>query len=153
MIATGRKAPERKALNPPPLRLIIFGVPQPQGSHRIARVGLRFAIVDSNIRLRPWRAMVTGWARSQKDPGIFEGPVTLDLDFTLARPKSIPKSRRYPDKRPDLSKLFRAVEDSLTVARVWYDDGQVVHSEQWKRYVGDPDALDRPGVVITVRSA
>jgi Holliday junction resolvase RusA-like endonuclease len=130
--------------------LTVYGVPVPQGSKRIGRHGNRFVVLESTDRtLRPWRAAVTAAARQAAGPPL-AGPLRLRLAFTLPRPKSAPRDRHRPDRRPDLSKLVRAVEDALTDAAAYADDAQIVTVYASKRYVGDPLALPAPGVAIIV---
>jgi crossover junction endodeoxyribonuclease RusA len=73
--------------------------------------------------------------------------------FTLPKPKSAPKRRRtWPDKKPDLSKLVRSTEDSLTEVAAWEDDARVVRCLALKVFPGEhPDALGVPGAVIRIR--
>lgn len=62
-------------------------------------------------------------------------PVTCTLEFVMARPKSMPKSKTRPHcTRPDIDKLERAVFDALTFAKVWHDDGQANSGYRSKRY-------------------
>ena len=49
-----------------------------------------------------------------------------------------------------MSKLARSTEDALTTAGVWADDARVVDEYLSKRYIGDPGALDKPGVLVRV---
>lgn len=83
------------------------------------------------------------------------GPVALELEFTMSRPASHhvagDRSRplkasapRWCDKRPDVGKLARAVEDALSSV-VYVDDNQVVDLHPTKPYGRVP------GVRVTVR--
>jgi crossover junction endodeoxyribonuclease RusA len=135
------------------LEVTVLGAPVPQGSKSFKGIhGGRPVLAESSRGLPAWRQTVSFWASQHRQPPL-EGPVRVEMVFTLSRPKSAPKRRRLPDRMPDLSKLARAVEDSLTDAGVWHDDAQVVEEHLWKRYVGDPLALDRPGVVVRVVAA
>ncbi|HEV8178612.1 MAG TPA: RusA family crossover junction endodeoxyribonuclease, partial [Gemmatimonadales bacterium] len=60
-------------------------------------------------------------------------------------------ARSWPDKRPDLSHLVRAVEDALTAAGLWVDDAQVVEIIGAKRYPNEgAGSLLGPGALIRV---
>jgi crossover junction endodeoxyribonuclease RusA len=86
-------------------------------------------------------------------PQPFQGAVVVRMVFTMARPVSVKRSKRpWPSVAPDILKLGRAVEDALTAAGVWKDDCLVVeYTRLAKVYAGeDPEALDRPGVVILI---
>lgn len=136
------------------IEFTVYGKPEPQGSKRLGRHGTRFVVLDDNDRtLKPWRRLVATHARvaaRTHTAAPFDGPVCLIVTFTMPRPPSAPRRRVWPTVKPDLSKLVRAVEDSLTEGGVWVDDARVVLTTACKRYVGDPLALDRPGVTIGV---
>ena len=76
------------------------------------------------------------------------GPAKLELVFTFPRPKShVLKSGglakgapAHKTSSPDLSKLIRCVEDSLTDAKVWTDDSYVVEVNALKRYAKHTEA-------------
>lgn len=126
------------------LSFVVLGQPQPQGSHRIVPVGKRHRITDSNEHLPDWRHSVTTGARIAMAGegtwgGPLSGPVRLTVDFWLRRPLAAPKTRDvHPTRKPDTSKLIRAVEDACTDAGVWVDDAQVVSIRSIKRYAVGP---------------
>ena len=137
------------------LNLVVMGIPQPQGSKRIGRnrsTG-RPIVLDDNRKLALWRDLVRVAALAEmmtkrRDP--FIAPVSMSVVFTLPRPAK-PK-HQAPGAKPDLSKLIRAVEDSLTDAGVWSDDSLVVEVQAAKRYPLEGEgALAAPGVRICVR--
>lgn len=66
-------------------------------------------------------------------------PITVDVDFTLSKPKSKPKWKLYPDVKPDLDKLVRAVFDSLS-GIIWKDDSLVCELSASKIYGDNPGA-------------
>ena len=81
----------------------------------------------------------------------FDGPLRLRMVFTLQKPASAPKrTRTWPIRYPDLSKLTRSTEDALTSSGLIADDARIVeYSRLAKVFPGeDPEALDSPGVVI-----
>jgi Holliday junction resolvase RusA-like endonuclease len=67
-----------------------------------------------------------------------------------SRPRSAPKSRLWPDRKPDLDKLERGCLDALTSAAVIEDDARVVRLSSWKRYALPGEAT---GVGVTIRPA
>lgn len=115
-------------------------------------------MIEMSPHVKTWREDVKAAAeKAIADTGHvrFEGPVSVRMIFTVQKPKSRPKTRRtWPDGMPDLSKLVRATEDALTAAGVWRDDARVVeYTRAAKVFPGeDPEAMEVPGVRITVQS-
>jgi Holliday junction resolvase RusA-like endonuclease len=114
-------------------RITVYGTPLPQGS-KSGRVVNGKAILtegfgDGPKRKRAWREAVAeaarAWVRDAGSPAPLDGPVHLRVHFFLARPKSAPKSVTRPFRKPDLSKLVRAVEDSLS-GLLYVDDARIV---------------------------
>jgi crossover junction endodeoxyribonuclease RusA len=127
--------------------VFVPGHPATQGSKRHVGGGI---LVDSCKRLPAWRADVrNGCLDDNGQPKArFDGPVFLSLEFVLKRPKSHPKTKRIEHtKRPDQSKLQRAVEDSLTSAGIWVDDSYICASYVRKRYA---EPGEQTGVHIIV---
>lgn len=144
------------------------GIPQPQGSTAFKGMSKRGKpiITSDNDKLRPWRNSVTWVAQSTLDQLPLSTP-SLPLDgtlvgmaavhlvakFYLPRPKGhfgkrglLPSAPPHHCVKPDLSKLVRAIEDSLTDAGLWHDDNQVITTFSGKYYADDRP----PGVQITV---
>lgn len=131
--------------------IVVSGRPAPQGSKRHVGKGV---MVESSRHVKPWREDVRQAALLVADDGPLDGPLAVRMVFTVAKPKSAPKTRRtWPASMPDLSKLVRSTEDALTSAGLWRDDARVVEYDRLaKVYPGeDPEALDSPGVLIAVR--
>lgn len=140
----------------------ILGLPAPQGSKKF--VGMREGargqqvpqLVESSKELPKWRKQATLQAKLQwRDKAPLDGPLVARMVFTLPKPASAPKTKRsWPDRKPDVSKLARALEDSLTDAGVWADDARVVDLIACKRYPNEgPHALAQPGVLVHVFDA
>jgi Holliday junction resolvase RusA-like endonuclease len=123
----------------------VDGVPTPQGSKTRTPYGFR----EANPRLPAWRRAVLAAARDAlggRDGFAPHVPVVLSAQFFFVRGRTV--KRIWMTTKPDLSKLVRAIEDSMTAATVWADDSQVVrYSRLEKRYADD----DRPGVLVNVR--
>lgn len=108
-------------------------------------------------KLAPWRQDVKHAAEAVLEdlgrPQAFQGAVVVRMVFTFDRPKSVKRSKRpWPSVYPDIDKLARGVLDPLKAAGVIKDDCLVVEFTRLaKVYSGeDPEALDRPGVVILI---
>lgn len=126
------------------IRFEVRGLPIPQGSTRAWVLHGKPVITSSAKGLATWRRLVADVAQNHAPREPWEGPVEIELDFGLPKPKSAPKRKRvWPDKRPDLDKLTRAVLDALTYV-VYADDSQVVRIHASKDY-------GPPGVVVEIR--
>ncbi len=108
-------------------------------------------------RLDRWRESVAEAAEiAMAGATPWDGPIDLDLEFVLERPKShwkksggLTKSApRHHVSMPDRCKLARAVEDAMT-GIVYKDDSQVCAGETRKRYIAVRGAY--PGVIVKVR--
>lgn len=149
------------------VRIVVYGLPAPQGSKRHIGHGV---MVESSKYVKPWREAVKAaafdvisWDDSRLRPGYpLDGQLSLRVVFSFSRPRSHyrtgannwmlrPNAPIAPTSKPDLSKLIRSTEDALTDAGVWRDDSRVVHIIAAKVYAGsDPQSLDRPGAVIEI---
>lgn len=152
MTATRRASDRRR------LVLHVYGVPKPKGSLRHVGRGRLVEQVDGSTA---WKehvraeaetaARAVGWERLD---GV---PVRARLVFVVPRPKSAPKSRRWPTTRSsgDLDKLVRNMLDALASQRgvggVIGDDSQVVELTTSKVYAepGEGQAVELgPGVHV-----
>ena len=126
----------------PVLSFFVPGKAIPKGSKTIYRGRL----VEAGQGYYEWAAGVASTALVEKVkqqwPRHYEGPVTVLLDFEMARPRR-PKHLSHIT-RPDVDKLARGVLDALTSASVWRDDAQVDKLISSKHY------SDTPGVNIVV---
>lgn len=85
--------------------------------------------------------------------GPLDGPVSLELTFTLPRPKTVSRAaRQWPVVKPDLDKYQRLVLDAFTASGLWRDDGQVVEITARKAYPDTPapDLIPAGGALIRV---
>ena len=122
----------------------VHGLPVAQGSTRVWMVKGKPVTTSSAKGLGAWRRLVADVAQDYAPEEPWDGPVGIELHFGLPKPKSAPKRRRvWPDKRPDLDKLCRAVLDALTYV-IFSDDSQVIDLRAYKDY-------GPPGVVIEIR--
>ena len=83
--------------------------------------------------LAVWRSTI-GYAAKAQQAKLIEGPVAMQLDFYMLKPRTV--KREAPTVPPDLDKLIRAVLDALT-GIVYLDDAQVVEIHSSKSY-GEP---------------
>ena len=136
--------------------LWVPGHPRPGGSKTAFRTPKGRKVVKEAGKHTPaWRSQVADLAAGAwEGPPVRDRPLSLSLEFVLPRPKKHFRTGQkahllrddaptFHCSKPDLTKLVRAVEDSLT-GIVWHDDAQVVVQSAMKRYG------DAPGVRIIV---
>lgn len=130
------------------------GIPAPGGSKRAVRnphTG-RIALIDMGKNNKEWRAVVA-WTAKKCISEPLSGPIRVDVEFRLPRPKGHygtgrneqqlkPSAPKYPVTKPDATKLWRAAEDALK-GIAWLDDSQVV-SQRVQKVYGTPGM----GIVI-----
>lgn len=131
--------------------LFIAGRPAPQGS----KTRTRWAMRDANAAtLHPWRDAVRHEVQVHCGPPWtpLDEPVAAWVVFTLPRPASLPRKRRWPvgARTGDIDKLLRAVLDGCTDGGLWVDDSRVVVVSAMKVFVGEPGAADTPGASLVV---
>jgi len=153
------RGPDLRPVGDRTWRFTIVGTPVPQGSKKgfvHPHVQGRVILVDDNAKkLRPWRQQITLTARAQRPRWLREpvdGPIGLALVFVRRRPKSHFRSdgrtlgagaTRYPDTKPDVDKLERAILDGLTGV-AFVDDSRVVSLASVKRWAepGEPEQVE-----------
>lgn len=144
----------------------VAGEPAPKGSMKCIGTNGRHQLTedDKTGKGKPWRRLVTKAGeriRVHAGDALTEGPVSVEVTWTLDRPASVPlRKRAWPAVRnADLDKLCRMVLDAFSPRKgepgsgLWGDDSQVVQLVARKAYFDTPncpDVLDRPGAVIRV---
>ena len=90
-----------------------------------------------------WKQAVRQEAVANAPESVIAGPIRLELDFFLPRPKAhldkhgVPKSKSpvWHCKKPDLDNLIKAVTDAITdTQRIWLDDSQICEITATKTY-------------------
>jgi crossover junction endodeoxyribonuclease RusA len=130
------------------LRFTVYGDPATKGNLRRSPNG---GMYESNPRLALWRQKVAAAAgEAMGARPLYDEGLRLTLRYVLVRPAGhwttkgelSAEGRRhpYPDRKPDLDKLTRAVLDALTHV-VWRDDARVVQLEVGKSY-GEPARVE-----------
>lgn len=147
------------------LTIKALGIPGPQGSKSFKGMrGGKAIMVESSKKVKPWRVAV-GWAAHEAMQALQSpekstwfprcGPLSVTMVFTLPRPKSAPKSRMWPDRKPDLDKLIRSTCDALTDSGVIEDDARIVELNVSKNFPMEGSLgyrMDSPGCFIEIRT-
>lgn len=134
----------------PPITRYVIGTPWPQGSKSAVprKGGGRPIVIEGNnakarTNLAEWRSAVR-WTFAAAveelgSPAPWDGPVGLVLEFLMPKGSSLPRWKRWADRKPDGDKLLRSTMDALTMAGVYTEDSRVVDVHVRKLY-----AIDRP---------
>jgi Holliday junction resolvase RusA-like endonuclease len=127
------------------ITLDVYGRPTPQGSKRV----FNGRIVEAqSANLKKWRAAIEEACQSYANQNIHLGPIRLEVDFYLERPKTVKvKDRALPIVPPDLDKLLRGVGDGIGQSGIiWGDDSQIVEISARKFYADDRET----GAIIRI---
>jgi Holliday junction resolvase RusA-like endonuclease len=134
-------------------KIIVEGIPAPQGSKSAFIAGGRAVIVEGTskagrLKHKNWRDDVRNAAReSEGESETFTGPVYIEIQFLMPSIKSDPY-RCLHSTAPDLDKLIRSTLDSLVNAGVIKDDSLVYSINAQKRYATEDH--ERPGAIILI---
>ena len=118
------------------IQLTVVGRPTPQGSKRVFNGRL---VEAQSANLKKWRKAIADACQPFYRENIHLGPVRLEVDFFLERPKTVKQSKRpLPIVPPDLDKLVRGVGDGIGQSEmIWGDDSQVVELVARKFYADE----------------
>ena len=107
-------------------------------------------IEASGQALKVWRRQIADACEPYLTQNIHLGPVRLEVDFYLPRPRTVSRrDREKPIVPPDLDKLLRAVGDAVGQSGlIWGDDSQIVEISARKHYADER----APGAVIVISS-
>jgi Holliday junction resolvase RusA-like endonuclease len=129
------------------LEVFVDGSPVPQGSFRHIGNG---RIIAANPKLNYWRQTIADQVAQKTAVRLIDESCTVQLVFTLPRPKSVSKSRRAtPTTKPDIDKLCRSVLDAISLPKyvqLLTDDSIVTDLHAAKRYADHTP----PGVRIFI---
>lgn len=106
-------------------------------------------VIDDNANSKQWQRTVAWEARRVFTGDLMRGAVGAEFTFYRPRPKShygkhglnaTGRESAHPTTKPDVLKLSRAIEDSLTGV-VWNDDAQIV-AETLRKCWGEPARVE-----------
>lgn len=153
-MSDGMDAPSREFIH-----FFVPGIPAPGGSKRafLHRHTGKIIVKDDAKRNAPWRAVAALEARRAMNLAgqvPTDEPLRVLVTFVLPRPRGHYGTGRkagvlkasappFPARKPDATKLWRALEDALT-GIVWVDDSRIVSQAVDKVYG------DQPGAVVSV---
>lgn len=140
---------------PDDIVIVIPGTPAAKGRGRAAVMPDGRARVFTPKKTRTREGIVASLATdAMAGRAPLQGPVMMRLDLVMPVARSWPKWKRaaalsgdlLPTGKPDLSNLWKLVEDALN-GITYLDDAQIVQGHQSKSYGAEPRT------VITIRPA
>ena len=119
--------------------MIAFFVPGvPKASQTGSIVRLPNGRAFPSRRNTAWGEVVGLVARQYAPPKPLSGPLSVELDYVFARPRSVSaRTRPAPDVRPDLDNCLKHQLDTLCGV-LWHDDAQIVDLRVRKLYGSNP---------------
>ena len=143
-------------------RFVVEGDPKAQPRARSFARKLKDGRVVARVydagTAEAWKTQVAAAAKPHRPATPLTGPVSLQIEFRMKRPKSHygtgrnanrlkPSAPVFHISKPDRNNLVKAVEDAMTQLGFWRDDAQVAAGETTKIYTLEGE---RPGVTIRV---
>lgn len=110
------------------IRMMVHGIPKAQPRVKAFSRGNHAGVYDPGTA-NDWKCLVAEQALRVKPPKPFIGPLLVDIQFHLPRPKRLmrkndPTGPIPHTVRPDVDNLIKAVLDALK-GLLWADDKQV----------------------------
>lgn len=129
----------------------VLGIPKGQPRPRAFHRGGKVRVYDPGTA-EGWKACVALAARPYLPEAPIDGPIHLQIHYTLPRPKSLmrrgdPSGVIPHTKKPDIDNINKATLDALTAIGMWRDDSQICSLSTSKYYAGKSS---QPGALIFV---
>lgn len=133
------------------LRFKALGMePATKGSYRV--VGHPARLIPMNAHEKPWRQFIADTIRTRFSPlSLIDKTqhVFICETFYLLRPvNKHARGRAYPNVKPDIDKLQRALHDALTDSGLIIDDSIITEVYASKEYVETPEET---GVYVIIK--
>lgn len=132
------------------IRLVVVGVPAPQGSKTRTKWGMIEAGSQTGrAKLSAWRDAVRAKAREwveENSASPLAEPVEVAVVFRFAPTKSDPHRTRHQTK-PDIDKILRATFDALKLGGLIADDALIFQVTATKLYAVPGETI---GATITI---
>lgn len=138
--------------------IVVTGIPKPQPRGRSSGFKRGDGGVGSRIydpgSADAWKAVVYSEALKCRPGSPLEGPLRVDIDWYLPRPKTRlrkkdPEGPIWCAKKIDIDNLLKAILDALTMVGFWADDSAVRSTAGLR--VMEHRKGGRPGAVIRIR--
>jgi Holliday junction resolvase RusA-like endonuclease len=137
-------------LTGPRLTFTVYGDAKPAGSKRAFVHNGRAIVTDANKNSKPWKqevASVGAIAMERAGLPLFTCALRVTFRIVVPRPAGhygkrglLASARPHPSVKPDVLKLARGIEDSLS-GICWHDDALIVDEHITKEY-GEPARVE-----------
>ena len=91
----------------------------------------RKIIMFSPKNTKDWEQLIRSAAQDHVPDELFDDPLCASVTFYMLKPKSRPKKCLYPDRKPDLDNLEKAVFDALEKV-IYTNDSRIVEKHSYK---------------------
>jgi len=125
---------------------LVYGNPVAQPRPRAFKIKTGKIGVYDPKNAKEWKELVKLQAIKYRPPELLDQAISVWVNFSLLRPKSAPKKRKWPTKRPDLENLAKSIMDALKNV-IYRDDSQIIDLYLTKRYCIDNQ---QPSVMIRI---
>lgn len=124
------------------IEFFIPGEPVPKARMRVrlTRGRLWRQTPEETVR---WETYLKTCAGEYAPETLIDEAFRMEMHFILTKPPSLPKKRRFPDRKPDWSNLVKSVEDALEGV-IYTNDSRCVEGFVTKRYG------EKPGVRVKI---
>ena len=114
-----------------------------QARPRAARTGMGVRIYDP-VKVKNYKAFAKMHLSKYRLKRLLDGPLAMDIEVFIVKPKSWPKRRKHADTKPDLDNFAKCICDILE-GLAYTNDSRVVDLHARKLL------SDQPGVNVMVR--
>ncbi len=132
----------------PTISFFVPGTPVAKGRPRAYKMHNGHIGTYTPDKTVDWERKVRSYAYDVKPATPLDGPLTVCIEFTLLKPKSVSKKRQFPSVKPDLDNLEKAVLDAMN-GLIYTDDALICRKYGAKWYTNDASQV---GVSVEIKT-
>lgn len=132
----------------PTISFFVPGIPVAKGRPRAYKMNNGRIGTYTPDKTVDWERKVRGYANDVKPATPIDEPLTVCIEFTLLKPKSVSKKRQFPSVKPDLDNLEKAVLDAMN-GLIYKDDALICRKYGAKWYTNDASQV---GVSVEIKT-
>ena len=132
----------------PTISYFVPGIPVAKGRPRAYKMHNGHIGTYTPDKTVDWERKVRSYAYEARPATPLEEPLTVCIEFTLLKPKSVAKKRQYPSVKPDLDNLEKAVLDAMN-GLIYTDDALICRKYGAKWYTTN---ASETGVSVEIKT-